>query len=202
MATKGLHKNRWHVNPESGDVGLCNATIKTCPYGGQSGTENHYATRDAAQEAVEKAFEVKFGGNLPENIVKTLKANKSKMVFDAQPEANAANFTDELVTKGFPARLAGSSVRVDFISKNPEKPGDELGDLAANIRYIDSGPNEGKWLFSTHSPKNQWYGSARALYGSGNRILIAREVLAELRRIKRNPKAEVERIQALSKDGF
>lgn len=140
MATKGIHKNRWHVNTASGDVGLCNATIRTCPYGGESGNENHYPDRVTAMGAAEKALEEQFGGNLPEAAKRTLSANKNRMVFDAKPNAIAGRFTDELVAKGFPARLAGSGVIVDLISKNPEKPGDEFGDLRVNIGYIDSGP--------------------------------------------------------------
>jgi len=38
-----------HINPETGEVGRCGANVK-CPFGGESGEENHYPTLKAARE--------------------------------------------------------------------------------------------------------------------------------------------------------
>lgn len=42
---------KWHVNNISGEVGKCSAEKSKCPYGGNSGKENHYTTK---KEAIEK----------------------------------------------------------------------------------------------------------------------------------------------------
>lgn len=43
MATQ----TRWHINRE-GEVGKCGARRK-CPFGGESGSENHFDTQEAAE---------------------------------------------------------------------------------------------------------------------------------------------------------
>jgi len=196
-SAKGLYKNRWHVNPETGDVGLCNATKKTCPYGGEEyGDTMHFPTREAAQTAVEEHFEDLYGGSLPESAQKTLAANKSRMVLDSKPTEEAAVFTDILVEKGLPAKLSGNSVRFNILNKNADRPGDEYGDLTANARYIDSGKNKGKWLFNYYTPKNEWYGSSRLLQGSGNIILNANEVEKWVRELVNDPEKIVAALHA------
>lgn len=38
---------KWHIN-DSGEVGRCSATKAKCPFGGASGLENHYSSREEA----------------------------------------------------------------------------------------------------------------------------------------------------------
>lgn len=42
---------KWHIN-DKGEVGRCSATKGKCPFGGASGLENHYSSRE---EAVKEA---------------------------------------------------------------------------------------------------------------------------------------------------
>lgn len=44
---------KFHLNPETGEVGRCSAKTK-CPFGGDSGSENHYNTSEAARADYEK----------------------------------------------------------------------------------------------------------------------------------------------------
>ena len=50
-------ESRWHVNPHTGTTGRCRVRVKKCPFGGDSGVENHYATEHEAKAAYEKAME-------------------------------------------------------------------------------------------------------------------------------------------------
>lgn len=45
---------RHHVNPNTGNSSVCKAAIKGCPFGGESGQENHYSTAEEASAAAEK----------------------------------------------------------------------------------------------------------------------------------------------------
>jgi len=45
---------RWHINAKQ-EVGKCNATVGTCPFGGASGTENHFASQEAAEVFLAKS---------------------------------------------------------------------------------------------------------------------------------------------------
>lgn len=40
--------NRWHINGKQ-EVGKCSVTTGTCPFGGDSGTENHFTSQEAAE---------------------------------------------------------------------------------------------------------------------------------------------------------
>lgn len=44
---------RYHVNPHTGDYGVCHADKGKCPFGGPSGTENHYSNEAEAKRASE-----------------------------------------------------------------------------------------------------------------------------------------------------
>lgn len=46
-----------HVNTNTGETGTCRAKKGQCPFGGESGTENHYDTREEAVAAAEKHME-------------------------------------------------------------------------------------------------------------------------------------------------
>lgn len=51
---------RIHVNTNTGDTGVCKATKGGCPFGGDSGEENHYDTREEAMAASEKMMADKY----------------------------------------------------------------------------------------------------------------------------------------------
>jgi len=42
---------KWHING-NGEVGRCSATKGKCPFGGASGLENHYSSREEAEKFV------------------------------------------------------------------------------------------------------------------------------------------------------
>lgn len=44
---------KYHVNPETGNVARCMAYVGTCPFGGASGEENHYDSMGAAHKGYE-----------------------------------------------------------------------------------------------------------------------------------------------------
>lgn len=41
----------YHVNPDTGDSGVCTASVKPCKYGGEDGTENHFQSEAEALAA-------------------------------------------------------------------------------------------------------------------------------------------------------
>lgn len=49
-------EQRWHVNPHTGTTGRCRVRVKSCPFGGESGTENHYPTEAEAKAAYEASM--------------------------------------------------------------------------------------------------------------------------------------------------
>lgn len=53
--------SKYHVNPNSGEPGDCGADKGNCPFGGDSGIENHYDSAEEAQKASEKILDEKFG---------------------------------------------------------------------------------------------------------------------------------------------
>lgn len=46
--------NLYHINPETGRVNICRATKQKCPYGGETGQENHFSTKEEAKHHNEK----------------------------------------------------------------------------------------------------------------------------------------------------
>ena len=44
---------RYHVNPVTGEYGVCRAEKGKCPFGGTTGNENHFATEKEARKASE-----------------------------------------------------------------------------------------------------------------------------------------------------
>lgn len=52
---------KFHVNPETGKSGRCHASVKDCPHGGDSGTENHYPTKVEAEKAGNRILQEKYG---------------------------------------------------------------------------------------------------------------------------------------------
>jgi hypothetical protein len=46
-------EERFHINPETGEVGACKAWLRPCPFEKHS---EHFTTEDEAHSAVEKAY--------------------------------------------------------------------------------------------------------------------------------------------------
>lgn len=68
-----------HVNPETGQSGKCGAgtgaKARGCPFGGESGTENHYETEQEANAAAQVVLQEKYG-ELPSGMKKSDPAPK------------------------------------------------------------------------------------------------------------------------------
>jgi hypothetical protein len=47
---------KWHIN-DKGEVGRCSATKGNCPFGGDTGLENHYGSREEAEKSVASSME-------------------------------------------------------------------------------------------------------------------------------------------------
>lgn len=48
---------RYHINPHTGVPSICRAEVGNCPYGGLSGSENHFGTYSEAQQRSQEIFE-------------------------------------------------------------------------------------------------------------------------------------------------
>lgn len=48
---------RYHINPDTGVPSICRAVSGRCPYGGDSGNENHFNTYSEAQKCSQEVFE-------------------------------------------------------------------------------------------------------------------------------------------------
>lgn len=53
----------FHISGSTGQVGPCRAAVR-CPFGGETGKENHFASREEAQDEVAKRLENEFKGFL------------------------------------------------------------------------------------------------------------------------------------------
>lgn len=49
-----------HVNTNTGEVSLCKAKKGGCPFGGESGTDNHYSSPEEARTGSEKLMEATY----------------------------------------------------------------------------------------------------------------------------------------------
>jgi len=47
---------KWHIN-DKGEVGRCSATKGNCPFGGATGLENHYSSREEAEKVTASSME-------------------------------------------------------------------------------------------------------------------------------------------------
>jgi len=202
---KGLQTKRYHIDIHTGNVGYCNATIRTCPYGGENGDEFHYETKPEAVAALEEFYAEEFEF-LGEGFKKNIDNSKNRMFLHVDIDERAANLTDDLVAEGFPAKVAGKGkVRFAIKNKDPEKQGDEFGDLNASVEYNDSVGNRysGTWMLSSWSPKNSWYGSSRLLYG-GPRIygLDEKGLRKEIKKLMADPDGAVNAMRANDKSEF
>lgn len=57
----------FHVSTITGRVGKCTATKEPCPYGGESGTEEHFATKEEAKQNQDRIMENHHGKSIPTN---------------------------------------------------------------------------------------------------------------------------------------
>lgn len=57
---------RFHLNPETGEVGRCSAQTN-CPFSGATGTENHYDTSSAARKDYESRMKDQLIPSVSEN---------------------------------------------------------------------------------------------------------------------------------------
>lgn len=104
---------KYHVNHNTGEVGLCSAKFK-CPYGGNSGVENHYDTEAEARTAYEESMSLKKLTPL------TRKGGNS------QSELNAlAKTADDPTTIDSIIEKAGKRA-LSSLSKNPNVNEDQL----------------------------------------------------------------------------
>lgn len=51
---------RYHVNTETGESGVCGASVRNCPFGGETGVDNHYNTEAEAVAAGERLLAEKY----------------------------------------------------------------------------------------------------------------------------------------------
>lgn len=54
-----MGEQKFHINSDTNEVGKCSAKIR-CRFGGDSGMDNHFETKEEAQKQVERQFEKKF----------------------------------------------------------------------------------------------------------------------------------------------
>lgn len=52
---------KFHINPKTDGISRCSATVKPCPFGGETGDENHYGSVREAKSALEAQFEASDG---------------------------------------------------------------------------------------------------------------------------------------------
>lgn len=52
---------KFHINVETGEISQCEAKIKDCPYGGDSGKANHFYSLPEAKQHAEKVLEERYG---------------------------------------------------------------------------------------------------------------------------------------------
>lgn len=50
---------KYHVNPETGKVSICRAKVK-CRFGGSTGNENHFSSKNAADQSAEGLMATKY----------------------------------------------------------------------------------------------------------------------------------------------
>ena len=79
----------FHVNTETGETGRCRAQKEKCPYGGETGFDNHFETKKAAQKAAERFMDNQYGST-PKTLTKKLSkisSNLQKAGRNLKPES-------------------------------------------------------------------------------------------------------------------
>jgi len=136
---------RAHVNPETLEVGRCNAQVK-CPFGGASGEENHYSTLKAAREASAQMAEKQ---NEPFSTVKkSVIENASENDNNVDGTNNDVKNTEEDNSLHVPGRIY---LDVPFKDKNEAKASGAFWDQNMKKWYAKEWDTEAleklqKWL--------------------------------------------------------
>lgn len=99
---------KYHVNPETGKVSQCRAKVK-CRFGGTSGNENHFASKQAAETAAEGMMNSKHEFKS----VKKTSAVKGKTGFDA----TKSNIRAGLAKAGITGRLPEVNSEQEIVEK-------------------------------------------------------------------------------------
>lgn len=100
----------FHISGSTGQVGPCRAAVR-CPFGGETGKENHFASREEAQDEVSKRLENEFKGFLKGESKSESPAPKSK-VAKAPVSENSATPKDSITTSK-PMRFEPSEIVFD-----------------------------------------------------------------------------------------
>ena len=87
---------KYHMNPETGKVSACRAKVK-CRFGGASGSENHFNSKEAAEKASEELMSSKHG------FTSVRKSAESKPVGKSKFELTKSNIRAGLVKTGISA---------------------------------------------------------------------------------------------------
>jgi len=94
-----MAKTKFHVNPETGESGECNASVRACIYGNSKG-DYHYATKEEAEKAGQNILASKYGTfSKKKKSNKTLKAVSSSAVSSEKVSSNkskAAKFRSQI----------------------------------------------------------------------------------------------------------
>lgn len=98
---------KYHVNPDTGGTGLCKAIKDPCPFGGETGTDNHYNTEAEAIEAGEKLLTEKYGTINTE----TRKKQKSVTINN-----DTVNYDEELLEGLSSFKIVINNKKTKFIS--------------------------------------------------------------------------------------
>ncbi len=133
--------NRYHINPATGEVGLCKASKGNCPFGG---AENHYYSKALARQAYEeKMAPQSFSGksSVPEVDAETEKTipivevqlsqlsfgEEAILAADVRKEGGGAALLKEGVelTPDFAQRLRNIGINSVWLRKNGVAPSDE-----------------------------------------------------------------------------
>lgn len=108
---------RFHVNTETGNTGICKAESGSCPFGGESGDENHYSDPVEAIQAAEKLMKEKH------STVDTLQKKKAPSKvrkISGKITINESDFVNYHESKRF-AEKAWPNLRNELLEKNQEK---------------------------------------------------------------------------------
>lgn len=91
---------KFHVNPDTGNVSACSAKGGNCPYGGETGTENHFDSSMDASSHAEKMLAERHGA--VSTVSKSEKQHEETVQFEPIKITNPGDFDDalEIETEG------------------------------------------------------------------------------------------------------
>lgn len=127
---------KYHVNPKTGDTGICGATKEKCPFGGDSGVENHYDTAFEARAAYE--------AQQSSTTLKTLKKSKKEYALMGDAELEKISNTTVKTTKEFTLDKYTKNIRSHFLNKKIKIDGLEVEDIKLGSKYAHFSLENGK----------------------------------------------------------